>query len=388
MPDGPRSMDNPALRGIGLTRDRTAQAPGRVLPAVTVVVAADTHWSLAEDIWYEGFPSHLRERAPRVRWYGDFLFVGFDNATDTRTYPQALIDVAKSVDDCPGATDIDARLAAMDDEGVAQEIAFPQRIQGFFHHPDLEVRAWIFRVYNRHLAEMGRAAPGRFFGVGIPNWWNPAEARASIEEISVLGLKTFMIPQSPGRFENGDTIYYAGPEMDPFWSAAEDVGLPLCFHVAEDFSGGGPGYLGTMALQSFGPFRKNLGELIFGGIFDRHPKLRIVFAEAGINWVPGALQDAEIIYDSFLPLLNPLPARRPSEYWHRHCYATFMNDPVGLRLLDHIGADRVLWSTDYPHNESTFGYTGTAMAAVVAATSPDLARDILGGTARKLFALG
>jgi predicted TIM-barrel fold metal-dependent hydrolase len=380
------TLENPATQGIGLARGRSAQSCP-ALPEGTVLVAADTHWSLAGDIWHQRFPAALRDSAPRVRWLGDFLFVGFDNQANHETYHPALIQVAKSVDDCRGATDLAARLAEMDAEGVAMEIAFPQRIQGFFHHGDFEVRDLIFRIYNEHLAELSEQSGNRFHGVAIANWWKPAKARASIQEIKALGLKTFMIPQSPGKNEAGEPIYYASEEMEPFWSAAEEAGLPVCFHVAEDLKGGGPGFLGAMSLHNLGPFRRNLGELIFGGVLDRHPDLRIVFSEAGINWVPGALQDAELICDSFDELLEPKIAHRPSHYWHKNCYATFMNDAVGLRLLDMVGADRVMWSTDYPHNEGTFGYTGASVQSILDAVSPDDARRILGGTAIDLFAL-
>ena len=99
------TLENPATRGIGLARGRSAQmCPA--LPEGTVLVAADTHWSLAEDIWYQRFPASLKDSAPRVRYFGDFLFVGFDNQADGETYPPALIQVAKSVDDCRGATDL------------------------------------------------------------------------------------------------------------------------------------------------------------------------------------------------------------------------------------------------------------------------------------------
>jgi len=380
------TLENPATRGIGLARGRSAQTCP-ALPEGTVLVAADTHWSLAEDIWYQRFPASLKDAAPRVRYFGDFLFVGFDNQADGETYHPALIQVAKSVDDCRGATNLAARLEDMDAEGVAMEIAFPQRVQGFFHHRDFEVRDLIFRIYNEHLAEMREQSGNRFHGVAIPNWWDPAKARTSIQEIKSLGLKTFMIPQTPGKNEAGETIYYASAAMEPFWAAAEEAGLPVCFHVAEDLKGGGDGFLGAMTLHNLGPFRRNLGELIFGGVFDRHPGLRVVFSEAGINWVPGALQDAELVLDSFTELLEPKIAERPSHYWRKNCYATFMNDAVGLRLLDMIGADRVMWSTDYPHNEGTFGYTGDSVQSILDAVSPGDARQILGGTALGLFNL-
>jgi predicted TIM-barrel fold metal-dependent hydrolase len=76
---------------------------------------------------------------------------------------------------------------------------------------------------------------------------------------------------------------------------------------------------------------------------------------------------------------------KPSWYWFNHCYASFMIDPVGLRLLDCIGADRVMWSTDYPHVESTLGYTRSAAQAVFDATNVADAQKIVGLTAIEVF---
>jgi predicted TIM-barrel fold metal-dependent hydrolase len=78
---------------------------------------------------------------------------------------------------------------------------------------------------------------------------------------------------------------------------------------------------------------------------------------------------------------------RPSHYWHHNMYATFQTDAVGLRLLDQLGADRVMWAQDYPHSEGTFGYTANALQEVLDATSEAEARLILGDTARRVYKL-
>lgn len=117
-------------------------------------------------------------------------------------------------------------------------------------------------------------------------------------------------------------------------------------------------------------------------------KLQVVFAEGGISWVPPALQDAEVLFDTFGngDIIEKLE-HRPSHYWHNNCYATFQNDPLGIRLLDVVGAERVMWATDYPHSEGSFGFGRSSVKAIVDATTPDQARAILGGNAAKVFNL-
>src|SRR5262249_37671687 len=106
------------------------------------------------------------------------------------------------------------------------------------------------------------------------------------------------------------------------------------------------------------------------------------------SWVPPALQDAEMIFDSYGngDLLDPI-GRRPSEYWREHCYASFQNDLLGLSQLDYIGADRVMWASDYPHSEGSFGFSRRAIQSVIDAAGSVAAGQIVGGTATKLYNL-
>jgi predicted TIM-barrel fold metal-dependent hydrolase len=91
-------------------------------------------------------------------------------------------------------------------------------------------------------------------------------------------------------------------------------------------------------------------------------------------------------YNSFPTMMEPKLKHPPSWYWRNHCYATFMTDPAGLSLLDRIGPETVMWSSDYPHQESTFGYTRSSIQAVFDSVKDvKTAQRILGKTALELF---
>ena len=369
---------------IASPTERAPQHQGSVeLPAGTVVVSADSHWSVADDIFYESFPKSIQHKAPRIvpeeNGFNDWRIDGVS------LLPEIMHETIASFEGLPGATQIGPRMADLDIEGVDKEIAFGNQINLFVTYPDLEVRDWIFRIYNEHLAETAKQAPGRFFPIGFINYWDPTQAYDSVAELVNLGLKGLQLPITPIG-AHGEPINYVAPEMEPLWQALEDAGLPVCFHVGEHFADG-PGQLGKTTMMNFGPFRKNLGELIFGGILDRYPRLKIAFVEAEINWIPGALQTAERIFDCLDPHLDPKIKRRPTEYWHSNCYATFIHDPVGMKLLTECGPDRVMWSNDYPHPESAFGFGWSSIEAVVDATNESDAKKILGGTALRLFDL-
>jgi predicted TIM-barrel fold metal-dependent hydrolase len=380
-------FDNPVLNGAGVIVDRKAQPLDRVrLPQGLSLVSADNHIEITEDIFYEGFPAHLRETAPRV-WFDTYWHVGFKG--DIEAFPVGFdVDRALSKTVMNDGFDLRVRAQHLSAEGVAQEIVYPQSLLGLIRYPDSEMQERMYRIYNQYLAELQARNPGRFFGVGIlSNWWDPAKAEAAVQQIVDLGLKTFMLPFSPGKGLDGKPLDYAGPEMDRLWAVANAAGLPVNFHIGEVPASGGRGSFGTFFIVQASPFRRVLGSLIFGGVLDRNPKLRIVFAEGGLNWAAGALQDAELTYDVHRQMLDPPLRRRPTDYWREHCYATFQTDTLGLKMLDRLGADRVMWAQDYPHSEGTFGFTATAIQEVLDAVSEDEARLILGGTAQSLYRL-
>jgi predicted TIM-barrel fold metal-dependent hydrolase len=222
------------------------------------------------------------------------------------------------------------------------------------------------------------------------NWWEPEKAGDAVAEIKALGFKTLMVPMSPGKHPDGEAIQYQSERMEPFWAAIEDSGLPLCYHIGERpvVPQTSPrGAAGIFVMSQMGGMRNMWSTLTFGGVFDRNPGLRVVFVESGLHWVPGALQEADMIYESFPSHVRPKLEHVPSHYWFNNCWATFMVDPAGLELIHRIGADRALWSSDYPHNESTLGYTRSAVAAVFDATDEESAKKIVGGNAIELFGL-
>ncbi len=371
----------------GMIVDRKPQGlEGLTLPAGLQIVSADNHIELTEDIFYENFTTAMRDSAPRV-WFDSYWKVGFPEAMTA--YPGGVdIDKALARAVMNDGFDLAVRNRHLDTEGIAQEIVYPNSLMGFIRYPDQAMQELMYRTYNEHMADLARRSPGRFHGVGIvSNWWDPARLEGSVRQIADLGLKSIMLPYSPGKDVGGEPINYASDAMDRLWSAATEAGLPVNFHIGEVPGSGGRGGFGTFFIVQADPFRRTFGQLVFGGVFDRHPNLQVVFAEGGINWVAGVLQDCELTYGAHRELFDWDMKHRPSWYWHHNMYATFQTDAIGLKLLDQLGADRVMWAQDYPHSEGTFGYTAEAIAEVLAATDEAGARLILGDTARRVYRL-
>jgi predicted TIM-barrel fold metal-dependent hydrolase len=382
-----KTFESRVAADAGMILDRQPQPLREAkLPKGLTLVSADNHVELTEDIFYQNFPARLRDAAPRV-WFDKYWRVGFKETMEA--YPiGSNIDEALTRSVLNDGFDFDIRNRHLDAEGIAKEIVYPQSLLAFIRHPDQELQQLMYSTYNEWIAKLGAENSGRFYGVGIcNNWWDPKKAESAIRQIVDLGLKSVILPFSPGKDVDGKPIDYAGTDMEPLWAAAEEAGLPVSFHIGEVPAQGGRGAFGTFFIVQAAPFRRVLGNLIFGGILDRRPKLRIVFAEGGINWVAGALQDAELTYGAHRELFDWPLRHRPSYYWHNHCYATFQTDPIGIKLIEQIGADRVMWAQDYPHSEGTFGYTADALAEITDAVSDADARKILGGTALELYKL-
>ena len=376
--------------GFGAPKDRQGHATGSVgLPAGTEVFSADDHISLAEDIFYERFPDSLKEQAPRVVYEDGAWTLAFGGRT---LLPREFNAVLMQYDPLAGSStgDMEARLHDLESDGIHRELAFPNAMLALMGWPDRAVRERCFRIYNEHIAGLQEQSNGRFHGVGMVNWWDGEGCRRTLAEMKDLGLKTFWLPLKPGAGEDDKPIDYNSPAMYPVWQAIEESGLPVAHHIGEAplSSPCRDNSILVGMVHNVAPFREMFGRYVFGGILDRHPGITVGWFEGGINWVPAAIQDAEHLYASLQHMADHGLDHDVAHYWHQHMYASFMVDPLGLEMIDRIGRDRVMWSSDYPHNESTFGYSEQSLASVVGAVGPEDAVKIVSTNVTTFLGLG
>lgn len=376
-------LEIPEMVGIPLAAKRSAQATKNKWPKGTVIISADSHM-LERDCWIDRFPEDVKDKAPRIEFKdGGYHFSLGGQAMIPTEFAAGLCNAMECN---PGLTQVAARLRDNDIEGVAKELIFPQRLFGLYIMGHDEMREEIFEIYNQDIAERCAEGEGRLYPVMIPNFWDLSKSRDSIARIKALGGRCLMLPNKPGKDVNGKPIHYNDPAMDPFWEAVSEFDIPLCFHIGEAIVQATAGAAGTSLIVQMQGFRMQWGQLVFGGVFDRFPKLKVVFVEAGLAWVASMLHDADMGYNSFPNAMIPALKHPPSWYWRNHCYATFMTDPAGLQLIDRIGPETAMWSSDYPHQESTFGYTRSAVQAVFdSVANVKDAQKIVGKTALDLF---
>ena len=158
---------------------------------------------------------------------------------------------------------------------------------------------------------------------------------------------------------------FTSEHYEPLWEAAQDLGMPINLHILTGFDysalglgRGGPieAHRGSVNLKLLG-IMNSLMDIIFSGVLERFPRLKLVVVESEIGWIPFVLQQWDYYFERFREA-RPLPLEmRPSEYFRRQVYATFFNDAVGGQLLSWWGTDNCMWSTDYPHPNSSWPHS-------------------------------
>jgi predicted TIM-barrel fold metal-dependent hydrolase len=189
---------------------------------------------------------------------------------------------------------------------------------------------------------------------------SPEEGIADLKAIKALGLRGVMMPGNPVMED------YDSPIYDEFWDAAVELGLPLSFHILttkEGIKAGeglgrtrGPKLNGFMTLIR--SCQDVIGTMIFGAVFERHPKLKIVCVEADAGWVPHYMYRMDHGYDRHRYWL-PAGAlsKMPSEYFRENIYVTFQDDWVAFKVLDLCNPRRLMWANDFPHSDSTWPHS-------------------------------
>ncbi len=293
-------------------------------------------------------------------------------------------DVTKA---CPGSQDPHAFLRDMDEDGIAAEVIFAggqnEEVLPWIGNFDMgsvtidgRLRAVGCRIWNSWLADFTAVAPKRLIGVmQIPIW----DIDAAIEEVRWgkdhgLGAINFAAPRT-------DLVPYNDDAYERFWSAVEEVDLPLVCHAGSGQmpAASGRGAYMIYSAQVFWLSRQALPQMLFGGVFDRHPGLRLVFTEQRASWVGATLRDFDSCYLDPNREYPDKPPKRPSEYWATNCgvAASFMA-PFEADMRYEIGLRNLLWGTDYPHVEGTWPHTRLALRNTFAHVPEHEVRMILG----------
>src|SRR5713101_4914457 len=340
-------------------------------------ISADSHVVEPADLWTTRMDRRFRDRAPHIetREKGDFLVVDGVYSITVDLLGPMMNDKEKGAitqgtgrrleDARPGGFDSVARILDQGRDHVEAEIIYPGLCLGFFGIPDAEYQRECIRVYNDWLAEFCAGQPKRLLGVGM---------------VPMRGPMIPALKRNPS---------YHEPVFDPFWTALQEIGLPIGVHSgAEDeplgFARDIPLFLSVCDKKMF-MMQRSLALLISSAIPQRFPKLRFVIVEGGIGWIAAQLRFMDHWWEDHHRWMQPKLDESPSTYFKRQFWATFEDDRPGVLTRHLLGVDRLMWGSDYPHTEGTFPFSIQRISQDFADVPEDETRLMVHDNAARLY---
>jgi uncharacterized protein len=303
-----------------------------------------------------------------------------DKMAETGLYEDGKKDVRR-------VSDPHLRIKDMDRDGVDAEVIYG--ILGAASRlNDREASNEMLRIYNDWLKDFCSHYPEREIGLACLPYGDIDAAVEEVHRVAKLGLRGLELSCS------WDMEPMWNPMWEPLWKAVNDVQLPLHFHT---FPATPPGvrekhprpvqraamFTGVSAFQM--NLINILAALMGANVFERYPHIKVAFGESGIGWIPYALDRMDFEWeDRFRDLGLKM---KPSDYWRRQCRATFQFDRVGTKLVDEMGAETLMWGSDYPHPDGIWPESAKYIDEQFAGLKPEVVRKITCENAAKFYNL-
>ncbi len=279
-----------------------------------------------------------------------------------------------------------ARVPYMDQDGIAAEMIYASVGMGLCMHRDAEYKDACMKAYNRWLQSMCSEAPNRIFGLAqtaVLSVDSAIEDFRRAKEMDMVGM------MMPGRPIHED---YDHRDYDALWECATDLGLPICFHIltSRDGSINMPhrGHAMNNFLSIIRAVQDVVGLLVLGGVFERHPKLKLVCAEGDAGWMPHYMyrMDHAAKFNMVNGIIEGL-TKLPSEYIKSNVWMTFQDDRTAFNSLHMMPHQQLLWASDFPHTDSTWPRSQELLADHAAHLTEAQRQDIMRENSAALFNL-
>jgi predicted TIM-barrel fold metal-dependent hydrolase len=362
------------------------------------LISSDSHIIEPADLWETRLDRQFRERGPHLvhegafdQWYADgvkFGNIGTNQQAGLRFESPEQLTAAGSMNTIPlGGIDPHAHVKDMDLDSVAGGVLYPSQGLTVYRVPDSRLLSAILRAYNDWLADFCQPYPNRLKGIAMLNVDDPNDAASELQRTARMGLAGAMMPLRPMQHR------YDHPMYEPLWAAAQDLGMPLSLHVGT--YRWQPGMDPNAMRQDIVEFtnrdhdvRTPIAAMIFAGVFERHPKLRIGVVEFEVAWAPYFLARLDNVYTERAvgrKLARFKDGMLPSDFFRRNAFISFQEDDIGIRLRSVIGVENLLWGSDYPHAESTFPKSREIVERLLKDVPDEERAMIAGGNAARLY---
>jgi predicted TIM-barrel fold metal-dependent hydrolase len=326
------------------------------------VVSADSHLNPPPDIWAEYLAPEFRDRAPVIESTdeGDFqIFEGKRRpmvgltAAAGRKPEEYTLTVRRFTDVRAGGWSPGPRIEDMDIDGVDAEVLYGT-LGDPLQSSDPRLTRASYTAYNDWLADFCAFSPNRLIGIAYIPCNDVDDAIAEIRHAAGKGLRGAMIPHVPP-----DGTTWGDDKWLPLWQTLVEIDWPASFHVGgSSLAGSGDykstaGYFNSMVATKL-QMPLTLGAIVMSGLLERLPELKLVSVEGQIGWIPFWKYYLDHAYQKHRWHKDLHFAEVPSFYIERQCFYTFMEDPPGIEARHACGVDRIMWSSDYPHSETTW----------------------------------
>jgi uncharacterized protein len=363
--------------------------------ANTLIISADSHVLEPGDLWTKALGARFGDALPHIvkgfaGHEGTFFYLGRPGeAARIDELVNAVGDAARVRELVQAGSDPVFRLKLMHSDGVAAEVLNPTFALWVPRIPDPAMRRACAGVFNDWIVEYAATAPQRLLGVGIvpidDAHWAVTEAKRIIDR----GVRGIMVPTQP----IDGAAPYRSRVYDPFWAVVEEARVPVTLHIVtgrvrDPFTYHGADERGEVPrsfLELFGEAAPVLAnEFIFGGIFDRFPKLTIFLSEYDASWLPILKYRVDRI-EKF-PGLTPLN-RRARAYIDENVVVGIINDPLAATLRHEIGLDRIMWGSDFPHPPCPYPHTRERIGEILAGIPEADRAAIISGNVSRLYGI-
>ena len=370
----------------------------------TVLLDADSHVSEPLNLWQERLPAKYRDIAPHMEteyqgrpgawWFIEHdrephnVILGF-GANKSLEELHELLKGFSYAGAHRGGWDPAQRVKDMDQDGVAGDVLYTTLGFRMFWIKEAGFQRACFQVYNDWLAEFCSHSPARLKGLALISLYDPEQAATDLADCAKKGLAGAIVWASPPE----DLPFYA-ESYDPFWAAAQELSMPLSLHEFAgfrwvDWDSSAKKRTIAAGINSH-EVEGTFSTLIMSGVLERFPGLKVVSAELNCGWLPYFLRRLDErfeargarVHGSAFPTKLTL---KPSEYFHRQLYATFIDDAFGVAHRHDIGVENLLWSSDFPHSATFWPHSREKIAKDFQLVDDDDKQKILCRNTAKLY---
>jgi predicted TIM-barrel fold metal-dependent hydrolase len=379
------------------------------------LIDTDSHYSEPHDLWTKRAPASMRDLVPQVRpndagvkrWWlkdKDLFMAGGGSFVDRagNKVPMHDPDITSSIqyeDIHVASYDATARLRIMDELGIYAQIVYPNTM-GFAMYAVIQevpsdIGAAIVAMYNDHMAEWQAEGKNRLLPMAVLPFWDIQASIKEAQRAHAMGLRGVTMAGNPHLAGLPDL---GQPDWYPLYEVLQDLKMPINIHVGSTASVSADHYTVSWpstdkrAVKPVNSVQielnnsKFVSNIVVSDVILKFPDLKWVSVESGVGWIPYVLERIDYEYREAFEGLPPVDKPSAFEMFRRGVYGTFWFEHAGpTLLLDYLGADNIMWETDFPHPTCLHPSPVERSAKALAGVSPANVRKIMQDNAAKLY---